>query len=39
MFAGRFGRAFLLFADSVQKCFEQKKVGGVAESDLHTQLQ
>ena len=29
----------LRFADSVQKCFEQEKVGGVAESDPHTQPQ
>ena len=41
IFAGRFGRLlfFLLFADSVQKCFEQEKVGRVAESDPHTQPQ
>jgi len=25
MFAGRFGRVVLFFADSVQKCFAQKK--------------
>ena len=25
MFAGRFGRDFVFFADSVQKCFAQKK--------------
>ena len=25
MFAGRFGRVFLFFADSVLKCFAQKK--------------
>ena len=30
---------FLFFADLVQKCFEQEKVGGVAESDPHTQPQ
>ena len=30
---------FLVFADSVQKCFEQEEVGGVPESDPHAQPQ
>ena len=39
IFAGRVGPFFLLFADSVQTCSEQEKVGGLAESDPHTQPQ
>ena len=39
MFAGRFGRVFLFFCRFCVKVLCTEKVGGVAESDLHTQLQ
>ena len=39
MFAGRFGRVFFVFCRFCAKVLCTEKVGGVAESDLHTQLQ
>ena len=39
MFAGRFGRLFCFWQILCKSALNRKIIGGVAESDLHTQLQ